>query len=186
MIGLLTSANRALSAALNFLAVVAMVTLVVVVLWGVVTRPFGQAKWTEELASFLLIWVSLLGGAIAFRKNDHLGIDYFTGKLHVEVRKGVAISIGCLVLVVTALVFVFGGVRLVMKTIWSEQMTPALGVSMGFVYCVVPLTGVLIFLFGLESVFAMASKPADQLFQDEDTVTGTAPMDDVSNLAKDA
>ena len=50
---------------LKCLLIAAVAALVADVVWGVFTRYVigEQAKWSEELARFLLIWVSLLGGA---------------------------------------------------------------------------------------------------------------------------
>ena len=70
---------RLLEAAL----ILAVVVLVLDVLWGVFTRYAlsEQAKWSEELARFMLVWISLLGGAVAFGEKAHLGVDYFVAKL---------------------------------------------------------------------------------------------------------
>ena len=61
--------TRVLSTCLQWLLIAAMTLLVVDVVWGVLTRYVGgeQASWTEELARFLLIWVSLLGGSLPKR-----------------------------------------------------------------------------------------------------------------------
>jgi len=78
--------KKGMTAALNLVLIVAVALLVADVVWGVFTRYAlgGQAKWTEELARFLLVWISLLGGAVAFGTKGHLGVDYFVGKLHPE------------------------------------------------------------------------------------------------------
>ena len=65
---------------LEVLLMVSVAVLAVDVLWQVFTRfIMGKpSSWTEELATFLLIWVSLLGAAVALGRGAHLGIDYFT------------------------------------------------------------------------------------------------------------
>ena len=79
-----------LTKSLQWLLIVAMTLLVFDVVWGVLTRYVGgeQASWTEELARFLLVWVALLGSAVAFETKSHLGVDYFVGKFDVGVQKG--------------------------------------------------------------------------------------------------
>ncbi len=65
---------------LNGILVGAVALLVLDVLLGVASRYLwgAQVKWTEELATILLIWVSFLGAAAAFEARAHLGIDFLT------------------------------------------------------------------------------------------------------------
>ena len=95
---------------LSWLLIVAMATLVLDVIWGVVTRAVGdQASWSEELATILIVWVSLLGGALAFQTKAHLGVDYFVGKFDPGVAKNIAIVSFVLVLFFAVAVFLVGG-----------------------------------------------------------------------------
>ena len=89
--GALGRTNMILVRILEILAILAMGTLVLDVVWGVMTRYLigEQAKWTEELARFLLIWVSMLGGALAFRRREHLGIDFLIGLTDTAANVGV-------------------------------------------------------------------------------------------------
>jgi len=71
--------NKLMTATLNTVLIIAVGLLVLDVVWGVFTRyTLGeQAAWTEELAKFLLTWVTLLGGAAAFATKGHLGVAVF-------------------------------------------------------------------------------------------------------------
>ena len=62
---------------LNICLASAVALLTLDVLLGVGSRYLwgAQIKWTEELATVLLIWVSFLGTAAAFEAKAHLGID---------------------------------------------------------------------------------------------------------------
>ena len=83
--------KKVLDRSLEILVMSVVGALVIDVLWQVLTtigskKPFKICKpsiWTQELATFLLIWVSLLGAAVALNRGAHLGIDYFVGKLSV-------------------------------------------------------------------------------------------------------
>jgi TRAP-type C4-dicarboxylate transport system permease small subunit len=61
--------------ALSWFTIVLFAVLVADVLWGVFSRYVlgAQGRWTEELAIYLLVWVSLFGGALTFREQGHLG-----------------------------------------------------------------------------------------------------------------
>ncbi|MHC5158432.1 MAG: TRAP transporter small permease, partial [Planctomycetota bacterium] len=65
MIDMLKKGRIALCRLLEAALILAVAVLVLDVLWGVFTRYAlsEQAKWSEELARFLLVWISLLGGA---------------------------------------------------------------------------------------------------------------------------
>jgi len=153
--GRLARVNELLVRLLGVLAIIAIGTLVVDVVWGVVTRRLGeQAKWTEELARFLLIWVSMLGGALAFRRREHLGIDFLVGLMNKDVSRGMRMLKHGIVCFAAVAVFLYGGTRIVADAFIAEQTTPALGWKMGYVYAAVPLAGVFILLFALEEMFA--------------------------------
>ncbi|MEM7317118.1 MAG: TRAP transporter small permease [Planctomycetota bacterium] len=147
--------NAVLVRILEVLAIIAMGTLVLDVVWGVVTRYVvgEQAKWTEELARFLLIWVSMLGGALAFRRREHLGIDFLVGLMDSDVQGGMRMLKYGIVCLGAIVVFLYGGCRIVLDALAAQQTTPALGLKMGYVYSAVPLAGAFILLFALEDMF---------------------------------
>jgi TRAP-type C4-dicarboxylate transport system permease small subunit len=134
--------------------IVAVALLVFDVVWGVFTRKVlgEQAKWTEELARFLLIWVTMLGGAVAFSTKGHLGVDYLVGKFHPDVRKLMAIVVYLVVLFFAVAIFIFGGWRVVSDSLTVEQMTPALGWKMGYIYLALPISGVFMLIYTLENL----------------------------------
>ena len=80
--------KKVLDRSLEVLVMVVMAVLVLDVLWQVFTRLVlkDPSTVTEELATFMLIWVALLGAAVALGRGAHLGIDYFVGKLPVRAR----------------------------------------------------------------------------------------------------
>ena len=152
MIDMLKKSRIALCRLLETALILAVTVLVLDVLWGVFTRYAlaEQAKWSEELDRFLLIWISLLGGAVAFGEKAHLGVDYFVGKFDPAARKFVAI-IGQLVILFFAIsIFIIGGGRVVSDALTMEQMTPALNWKMGHVYLALPIAGAFMILFTIE------------------------------------
>ena len=149
IIDALKKGRLALCRLLEAALILAVAVLVLDVLWGVFTRYAlsGQAKWSEELARFLLVWISLLGGAVAFGERAHLGVDYFVGKFDPAARKFVTIIGQLVVLLFAVTIFIVGGYNLVADTLTIGQTTPALGLEMGHVYLAVPIAGVFIILF---------------------------------------
>ena len=148
-----TFRNR-MTAMLDTVLIIATALLVSDVIWGVFTRYVmgEQAKWTEELARFLLVWVALLGGAVAFGTKGHLGVDFFVGRLHPAARRLTSVATHCAVLFFAVAVFLYGGIRVVAHALAMEQMTPALGWKMGHVYLALPIAGIFMVLFTVENL----------------------------------
>jgi TRAP-type C4-dicarboxylate transport system permease small subunit len=146
--------KRGMTAGLNTVLIIAVALLVFDVVWGVFTRYVmgEQAKWTEELARFLLVWVALLGGAVAFGTKGHLGVDYFVEKFDPTAQKMMAIMVHLIVLFFAVSVFVYGGSHIVSDALAMEQMTPALGWKMGHVYLALPIAGVFMVIYTLENL----------------------------------
>lgn len=155
-----TVIERVLGAAVALVVAV----LVVDVLWGVVTRfVLGDpSTWTEEVATLLLMWVTFLGAVVGFSRHEHLGLDYFTKKLHPDAEKAMKVLAQLVVLAFAAIVLVKGGEVLVRRTLAEGQLTPALQIKMGYVYLVTPLAGVAIVLVSvLNIVETLYEKPTE-------------------------
>jgi TRAP-type C4-dicarboxylate transport system permease small subunit len=144
--------KRALDKFLELLVTVAMAVLVVDVCWQVFTRYIlgDPSSWTEELATFLMIWVGLLGASVALNRGAHLGIDYFVEKLSPRRGLYVSVTVFALIAVFSALVMVGGGIQLVARILATEQVSPALGLKMGYVYLAVPISGFFLVLYSVE------------------------------------
>ncbi|MDI6400532.1 TRAP transporter small permease [Balneolaceae bacterium ANBcel3] len=129
-----------------------MSLLVLDVVWQVFTRYILQSPstFTDELARFLLIWVSLLGGAYYSGKNIHISVEVLPSRLSPQNRKKLQIFIKALVCVFVFSVFVIGGIYL-MYTI-RHQITPALQIPMALVYLIGPVSGSLICFYQLDDI----------------------------------
>jgi len=145
------SIKKVLDRSLEVLVMVVVAVLVVDVLWQVFTRFIlkNPSTWTEELAIFMLIWVSLLGAAVALNRGAHLGIDYFVGKLSPKKRLYTEIFVFLCVSAFSLTVMVIGGIDLVSSTLKLEQVSPALGVRVGYVYLAVPISGFFLVLYSV-------------------------------------
>jgi TRAP-type C4-dicarboxylate transport system permease small subunit len=138
--------------ALSTFTVLIFAVLVLDVLWGVFSRYAlgAQSRWTEELAIYLLVWASLLGGALTFRDHGHLGVDYFVGKLDPAAQRLAAVVAELCVMAFAGFALVYGGFRLVSQTLQAGQTTPAMGWKIGYFYSAVPLCGIFVVAFCVE------------------------------------
>ena len=143
--------KKFLDQSLEILVMIAFGVLVIDVLWQVFTRYVlnHPSSWTEELAIFLLIWVALLGAAVALGRGAHLGIDYFVNKLPPRTHVLVDVFIFLCVALFSFLVMILGGIELVKVTLALQQKSPALGIDMGYVYLAVPISGFFMVLYSV-------------------------------------
>ncbi|MDD5765180.1 MAG: TRAP transporter small permease [Candidatus Marinimicrobia bacterium] len=141
--------EKYLNKVLEITLIVLMAASVVNVLWQVLTRFImkNPSSYTEELARYLLIWVGLLGAGYAYGKKMHLAIDIVLLKLTGVWRQIVEIVIQVAVFCFASFVMVIGGVRLVSITLTLNQISAALRVPLGYVYSVLPLSGLIIMYF---------------------------------------
>jgi TRAP-type C4-dicarboxylate transport system permease small subunit len=145
--------------ALEWFTVTLFAALVLDVLWGVISRyvpGIRPSDWTEELAVYLLVWVSLLGGALTYRDRGHLGVDYLVAKFDPAGRRLAAIVVELAVMTFAVIALCWGGWLLVSQALASGQLTPVLQWRMGFVYIVVPLSGIFFVAFSIEN---LSSRP---------------------------
>ncbi|HBG27671.1 MAG: hypothetical protein A2Y10_10285 [Planctomycetes bacterium GWF2_41_51] len=139
---------------INLLAIFIMSILVIDVVWQVIARYVlkNPGAWTEELSGFLLIWAGLLGTCISHREKAHLGIDYLVEKFQPQNRDLIRILISLLTTVFAISVLVCGGCQLVKATFITNQYSPALGIQMGYVYLILPISGILIIIYSLQQL----------------------------------
>jgi TRAP-type C4-dicarboxylate transport system permease small subunit len=137
--------DRSLEAAL----VLIMAASVLNVLWQVFTRFVlkDPSSFTEELARYLLIWVGLLGAAYASGRKMHLAIPVVLEGLKGKSRLGAELMIQACIFGFALLVMVVGGFRLAAITFHLNQISAALRLPLGYVYLVIPLSGLLIMFY---------------------------------------
>lgn len=143
---------RAVVRGLEGLTILLFAVLTGVVLWGVFSRYVmgAQSTWTDELARYLLVWISLLGAALMFREHGHLGVDFFVGKLHPDVQRIAAVFSEVVVIVFALVALAMGGTLLMLEAFRADEMTSSLGIRVGYLYLATPLSGVFFVAFAVE------------------------------------
>lgn len=142
------------SRVLGLLLILLMITLVLDVVWQVAARYLvkSPSSFTDELARYLLIWVGLLGSAYALGKKKHLAIDFFTAKLSGHKKQRLDILINIIIILFAISVLVAGGGRLVFLTLTLKQVSPALGIPLGYIYLALPLSGLFMVFYGIHDI----------------------------------
>lgn len=130
--------------------VVCLVTIMLFsVLWGVCSRYLlaDQSSWTDELARYMLIWVSIFGAVYVSGKNSHITIDLLPESLSSKTKLNLDLIVQLIIILFITAIFVIGGGRYVYVSFKLEQTSAALGLPIGFVYLVLPVSGLMIIYF---------------------------------------
>ena len=137
----------ALLAGVRVATAVALVLLVAVVAASVVVRYFGlfggSLHWTTELSRFIIVWVVMLGSVIAFDEGAHIAVALFQESLPPAGRRVVE-AVAYLLSLTFIVVLAWSGLQLALATM--RQVSPALGLPMGYVYLAIPVGAALIAL----------------------------------------
>tara|TARA_R110002051_G_scaffold95649_1_gene165618 strand:- start:69867 stop:70337 length:471 start_codon:yes stop_codon:yes gene_type:complete len=139
---------------LEKLVLLILVLMLVSVVWQVFSRFVLRAPSTitDEISSFSLIWVGLLGAAYASGKNLHLAIDLIPEKT-VQKRQNLFNGIVFISIALFAFtVMIIGGARLCQLSFQFGQTSATLEIPLGFIYLVVPISGILICYYSLHTL----------------------------------
>lgn len=158
--------KNGLARALERLIAVMAGLLVIDVVWQVASRFIVRrpSSFTEEVASILLIWVSLLGAAAAYERGSHLGVDILVIRFGPAAQRRVQAFIAVCALAFAGLILLGGGGSIVEVTLKYHQITPALGIPRGLVYLALPVSGLCLAVFAVirlaETIRGTPSAPA--------------------------
>jgi TRAP-type C4-dicarboxylate transport system permease small subunit len=90
-----------------------------------------SAAWTEEIARYLLMWVTFIGAAIVTRRGTHIGVEIFGHLLPENGKRVLACLIDCITVGFIALLCWFS--ILITERMQIQRMT-VIDWSMGIVY----------------------------------------------------
>lgn len=150
---------------LNQAAVVAMMAgMAALVFVNVVTRyGFGRSlNWSEEIARYLMVWVTYLGAGLAMREGQHVAIEYLQGLLP---RRWVPVARALLWAIIVAFLIVLTVAGVQFSRFAWNQRSPVMGWRMGAVYLAIPIGSLLFALHLTMMVRAFVTKDvtADEL-----------------------
>ena len=134
----------------GFLAVSLSIMTIVTVLEVVRRYMFGLSyPWAEELVRFMLIWVTFVGGAAAFRSGNLVILD--TVLTFLSERKRNIVNLMTNTVILGFLIFLFkNGIKYAFSPVISRQISPGLELPMTVIYISIPLGFALMILFSLE------------------------------------
>lgn len=149
--------------AVRKLLVFLMAFMLANVVWQVFSRYIlgTPSTVTEEMARYLLIWVSLFGGAYASGHGMHLSINLLPNQLGPVGKYRLALFIYSIIILFVLVAMVIGGGRLVYITFVLGQSSSALGIPLSYIYSVLPLSGLLIIYYKVNDIILLVESGAE-------------------------
>ena len=145
----------ALSKLCLVLAVIGLIGVILCVQWQVIGRyVFNDTPtWAEALALVLVLFVTAFGVAVGVRDAGHIGLESMVSLLPEAWQHRIEVLIHVLVGSFGALMVYGGWIWMAAK--WNEKK-PMLPITDGIDYLPVVIAGVLIVLFSIEHIIALA------------------------------
>ena len=150
-----TAICRRIARACMWLGIAGMIALICAVTWQVFGRYVlnNTPTWAESLALLLVLYVTMLGTAVGVRDAGHIGLE----SMLVLAPENVRIKMEYLI---HGLVLIFGAAMAwncayLVESVWTYRL-PTLGISEGWKYFPASVAGLLIVMFSIEHIIALA------------------------------
>jgi len=139
------------SRTLFILGGVGLAVMTLIIGWQVFARYVLNASpsWSEQASLVLMIWYVSFAAAAGVREGFHIRITAFAESLPGPWPNRLQL-VSHLIVALVGCAMAFWGGELIMRT-W-EHVIPTLGISRGFAYLPLPISGFLIALFALENI----------------------------------
>jgi len=150
-------------------AVFSLLTLLTT--WQVLTRYLfnNPSTWSEELASYMFAWITLLGAAYVFGKRDHMDIPIIVDLFNDKVRKVLAVMSEVIIFIFAVVILIYGGIEITSLTM--GQMSSSLPLAMGYFYASVPISGVFTAIYCLLNIYDLVVGRISVSSDDEEELT---------------
>ncbi len=102
--------------------------------------------WSEELARYLLVWLTFLGASVAYRRKVHPGIDIVSARMSDSIQTIFAIFVHLASIILFG-VMIFFGVKFAYFV--RLQISPALYLPKWIVFSIIPLSGLILMVHSL-------------------------------------
>ncbi|MBX3576179.1 MAG: TRAP transporter small permease [Rhizobiaceae bacterium] len=99
--------------------------------------------WSEEFIRYAFFWSVMLTAALVAGDGAHLKVDYVSDTLSPRGRRALELFNDCLMLIFAGALIWFGG-DLVWRAVEGGSRSPAMGISMGWIYLAFPVGGTLL------------------------------------------
>ena len=105
--------------------------------------------WSEELARYILVWLTFLGASVAYRRGTHPRIDLFASRFGPHGARAIHVGAHLVAMAFFSVLVIYGAqfayfVRL--------QISPALQIPKWIVMLVLPISGMVMILHAVAAI----------------------------------
>ena len=135
---------------LEFTLIFLLIVMTLTVFSQVIARYVFEAplSWSEELARFVLMWLSMLSAAYAFKIKAHFALTIMVSRLSKNIQNMVAFFVQILVGIFFAIIFYYS---IIFVNSVQGHTAPALQISMQVPYSSIIVSSGLITIFSFWS-----------------------------------
>ncbi|CAM3172184.1 TRAP transporter small permease [Paracoccus nototheniae] len=162
MQGLLTALVRGVDGInwmIGWLMAALMAVMTVLISWQVFARyVMGDSlTFSEEVARFSTVWLTMLGAAYAYRQGSLIAVDLLSGLAGPRMAIALRVTVALATAVFALVLFRYG---LAITERVMSQTAPSTRVSMGWLYGAMP-AGALMILINSAAVIADCFRPQE-------------------------
>ena len=138
---------------LRLAIVVLMVAMVICIFTQVFTRYVlnNSIPWTEEVARYVIVYLTFFGGALAVHEDKHIKLDFVVELLPPATQR-ILRAVSSFMMVLTSLLLIYYGT--VFAYLGRDTISPAIEQSMAWVYSAMPAAGVLMLIYAIPWIFS--------------------------------
>ncbi|WP_336070320.1 TRAP transporter small permease [Nitratireductor rhodophyticola] len=125
--------------ALNKWALVLLLGAMAVIVFANVSLRYltnFSITWSEEVARYLMIWMTFIGAGLALRTGGHVAVGNFQEMLGPNGQRAIRVLILCLLLAFFS-IMIWMGLNYMDRA--RFQLTPATRVSFSYIYAAMPI-----------------------------------------------
>jgi len=125
--------------------------IVAVIFYAVVMRYIFHRPpaWSEELSRFVFIWMIMFSAVLVTREQSHIQITFILDLLPKTLRFYMSNFVR-LLMIGFCWVMIQQGLRI--YPIVAEASSPSFGISMGWLYLSIPVSGILMGIYIVETI----------------------------------
>ena len=129
-----------------------MVAIIIILPLQVFCRFLLQSSlsWPDEIASYVLVWITFIGAALALIEGEHISFDGLTNKMSGNLKFSVIVFRDLISIGFFSILFFFGIPIVIIK--WPDP-TISLPISKGLFYMCIPLGSAFMLIISIVSLF---------------------------------
>ena len=153
---ILDNIRNVMNKVIRIICIVLFAFMVIIGTYQILVRYIFNSPSTvsEELLTYSFTWMSLFAAAYVSGKREHMRMGFLADKL--SGKNLTILNVVIEIITIALIVMVYGGISI--TSLSMTQKTASLGIPMGYIYIVIPITGIVIAVYGILNVTDLIRK----------------------------